>query len=198
MHRPKHKPKRLAAIPKQPGAMVDLRQELIRHKKSELIDFLFELAQADRGMLRQLMARFNLAVPPEELVIQTRQAINDATAFDKRDINRNFDYDSEAYAEVKRNLSRLIASGQLVLAMQLALELMKRGSYQVEVSDEGLMTEDIEDCLGVVIQSLAKSDVPANEVIAWCKTMNASDRTGFIAERPIEALRRQAETGKAR
>jgi hypothetical protein len=198
MHRPKRKPKRLAAIPKQPGAMVDLRQELIRRKKSELIDFLFELAQADRGMLRQLMARFNLAVPPEELVIQTRQAINDATAFDKRDINRNFDYDSEAYAEVKRNLSRLIASGQLVLAMQLALELMKRGSYQVEVSDEGLMTEDIEDCLGIVIQSLAKSDVPANEVIAWCKTMNASDRTGFIAERPIEALRRQAETGKAR
>jgi hypothetical protein len=53
MHRAKRKPKRLAAIPKQPGAMVDLRH---------------------------------------------------AIAFDKRDINRNFDYDSEAYAEVKRNL----------------------------------------------------------------------------------------------
>ena len=82
MHRPKRKPKGLAAIPKQPGAVVDLRQELTRHKKSELIDFLFELAQADRGVLRQLMARFDVAVPPEELVIQTRQAISDATAFD--------------------------------------------------------------------------------------------------------------------
>ena len=144
------------------------------------------------------MARFNVAVPPEELVIQTRRAISDATAFDKRNVNRNFDYDSEAYAAVKRNLGCLIASGQLLLAMQLALELMKSGSYQVEMSDEGLMSEEIEDCLSVVIQSLAKSEVPANEVIAWCKTMSGCDRTGFIAERPIEALRRQAETGEAR
>ena len=100
------------------------------------------------------MARFNVAVPPEELVIQTRQAINDATAFDKRNANRNFDYDSEAYTEVKRNLGCLIASGQLLLAMQLALELMESGGYQVEMSDEGLMPEDIEDCLSVVIQSM--------------------------------------------
>src|SRR5262249_34133357 len=93
---------------------------------------------------------------PEELVAATRQAIADATDFDKRDINRNFDYDYEAYSEVKRNLGRLIGSGQLRLAMPLALELMKRGSYQVERSDEGPMTEDIEDCLNVVLESTNK------------------------------------------
>lgn len=198
MDRPKRKPKRLAAIPKQPGPMIDLGQALTRRKKSELIDSLLELAHADRGVLRQLIARFNVAVPPEELVNQTRQAISDATAFDKRDINRNFDYDDEAYAEVKRNLSRLIASGQLLLAMQLALELMKSGSYQVEMSDEGLMTDDIEDCVSVVIKSLAESDLPANDVIAWCKAMSASDRMGFIADKRIEALRQQVETGEVR
>jgi uncharacterized Zn finger protein len=198
MDSPKRKPKRLAAIPKQPGPMMDLRQALTGHKKSELIDFLLELAHGDRGVLRQLIVRFNVAAPPEELVNQTRQAISDATAFDQCDINRNFDYDYETYAEVKRNLSRLIASGQLLLAMQLALELMKSGSYQVEMSDEGLMTDIIEDCLSVVIKSLAKSDVPANEVVAWCKAMSASDRTGFIAEEPIEALRQQVATGEAR
>jgi hypothetical protein len=90
-----------------------------------------ELAQADRGVLRQLTARFDVATTPDELVAATRQAIADATAFDEREINRNFDYDYEAYAEVKRNLGRLIATGQLRLAMPLALELMKRGSYQV-------------------------------------------------------------------
>ena len=78
-------------------------------------------------------------------VDQAHEQVADATDFDERDINRNFAYDYEAYREVKRNLGRLIDAGQLRLAMQLALELMKRGSYQVEMSDEGLMTRDIED-----------------------------------------------------
>lgn len=177
---------------------MNLRRELTKLKKSDLIDFLSELALVDQGIRRQLMARFNFAVPPEELVVWTRQAIIKATAFDKRNINRNFDYDSDAYAEVERNLSCLIASGQLRVAMQLGLELMKSGSYQVEMSDEGLMTEDIEHCLRVMIQSLAKSDLPASEVIAWCEAMNTSDRTGFIATRLTDTLRRQVDTGEAR
>lgn len=194
MSRPRRTPKRLVPVPKQPGATAELRQALTRRKKSELIDALIELAQGDRGVLRQLNARFDVAASPEELVALTRQAIDDATAFDERDINRNFAYDYEAYAEVKRNLGRLIASGQSRLAMQLALELMKHGSYQVEMSDEGLMTDDIENCLNVVIESLTKGDVPAKEVIAWCTTMRASDRVGFIAEKPLESLRQRVQT----
>jgi hypothetical protein len=50
---------------------------------------------------------------PDELAAATRQAIANAIAFDARDINRNFDHDYEAYGEVKRNLGRLVASGQL-------------------------------------------------------------------------------------
>ena len=135
-----------------------------------------ELAQADRGLLRQLTARFDVAAAPDELVAATRQAIADATDFDERDSNRNFDYDDEAYREVKRNLGRLLASGQLRLAMQLALELMKQGSYQVEMSDEGLMTEGIEDCVRVVLKALQKCDLPAAEGIAWCSAMLDHDR----------------------
>ena len=82
----------------------------------------------------------------------TQRAIADATGFDEREINYNFDYDYEAYHEVKRNLSRLVALGQLRPAMELSVELMKQGSYQVEMSDEGLMTEDIEECLSVVVK----------------------------------------------
>jgi hypothetical protein len=108
--------------------------------------------------------------------------------FDERGRNRNFDYDSEAYGEVKRNLGRLIDAGQWRLALQLALELMKQGSYQVEMSDEGLMTEDIEDCLRVVFQALPKWDLPADEVLAWCSAMRASDRVGFIATRSLQSL----------
>ena len=52
--------------------------------------------------------------------------------------------------------------------MQLALELMKQGSYQVEMSDEGMMTADIEDCLSVVLKAVEKCEMTAAEVIAWC------------------------------
>ena len=82
--------------------------------------------------------------------------VADATDFDERDINRNFDYDYEAYAEVKRNLSRLIDLGELRLALELSLELMKQGSYQVEMSDEGLMAVRkavVGDLAGFVVQA---------------------------------------------
>ena len=50
--------------------------------------------------------------------------------------------------------------------MELSLELMRRGSYQVEMSDEGLMTPTIEECLGVVVEALRKCDLPGSDVIA--------------------------------
>ena len=62
------------------------------------------------------------------------------------------------------------------LAMELSLELMKQGSYQVEMSDEGLMTHDIEECIQVVVAAIKKGDLPAEEIVAWCKAMLKSDR----------------------
>lgn len=148
-----------------------------------------ELAGEDRDIFRRLAARIELEAPPQELAAATRQAIADATAFDERDINRNYSYDYEAYGEVKRNLSRLIDLGELHLAMELSLELMKQGSCQVEMSDEGLMTADIEDCLSVVLKALKKCDLPPDEVVAWCEGMIKSDRVGFIGDRDLGTLR---------
>jgi hypothetical protein len=152
-----------------------------------------ELAAADRGILRRLDARFELEASLEELVGLTRQAIADATDFDEREINYNFDYDYAAYGEVKRNLDRLVDLGQLRLAMELSLELMDQGSYQVEMSDEGLMTDDIEDCLQVIVKALRKSDLPPADLVAWCKAMIKSDRIGCIYDRELQALQHQFE-----
>ena len=170
-----------------------LRKALAKRTKDELLDVLVELAEEDRGIFRRLAARFELEAPPQELAAATRQAIADATDFDERDINRNFSYDYEAYGEVKRNLSRLIDLGELHLAMELSLELMKQGSRQVEMSDEGLMTDDIEECLRVVLQALKKCDLPPDEVVAWCAAMIKSDRVGFICDRDLGALRNHFE-----
>lgn len=152
-----------------------------------------DLAREDRKLLRRLAGRFEPEAPPKELVAATRVAIADATDFDQRDINHNFDYDYQAYREVKRNLSRLVELGQLRAAMELSLELMKKGSYQVEMSDEGLMTEDIEECLTVVIQALKTCDLPASQVTAWSGNMLKADRVGYISERELRALREQSQ-----
>jgi hypothetical protein len=189
----KRKPNKAAPAETRTNPVAALRLALVRRKKAELVDLLLELAQADRGILRQLTAQFDVVAAPEELVAATRHAIADATEFDTREINSNFDYDDEAYREVKRNLDRLIGVGQLRLAMQLSLELMKQGSYQVEMSDEGMMSNDIEDCLSVVLDNLKKCDLPAAEVIAWCSAMLDNDRVGFIATEPLQSLRNQIQ-----
>ena len=183
-----------AASPRRPAdTTAGLRKALNAQSKADLVNVLLELAQDDRGVLRQLTARFDVAAAPKELVAATRRAIADATDFDERDMNTNFDYDYEAYNEVKRNLARLIASGNLREAMTLSLELMKQASRQVEMSDEGMMTDDIRECLNVVIQALKKSDLPANDVIAWCSAMLANDRVGFIAREPLQSLRNHSQ-----
>jgi hypothetical protein len=189
----KHKLKKVSSLRKPADTTAGLRKALNARSKADLVSVLLELAQADRGVLRQLTARFDVAAAPKELVAATRQAIADATDFDEREINSNFDYDYEAYNEVKRNLARLIASGNLREAMTLSLELMKQASRQVEMSDEGMMTDDIEECLSVVLKELKKGDLPANDVIAWCSAMLANDRVGFIAREPLQSLRNHSQ-----
>jgi hypothetical protein len=162
------------------------------------VDVLLEWARADRRVLRQLTAQLGVVAAPDERVAATHQAIVDATDFDERDINRNFEYDYEAYAEVKRNLSRLIEAGQWRQAMDLSLELMKQGSCQVDMSDEGMMTADIEDCLSVVIGDCKRCDLPVAEILRWCTAMLDNDRVGFISRKPLEALQKRLQTDAAR
>ena len=185
-------------VPARPEPTAELARTLARRTKKELVDVLLELARADRGVLRQLTARFGVVAAPDELVAATHQAIVDATDFDERDMNRNFEYDYEAYAEVKRNLSRLIETGQWRQAMDLSLELMKQGSCQVEMSDEGMMTEDIEDCLSVVIGAFKRCDLPFVELLRWCTAMLDNDRVGFISRKPLETLQKRLQTDAAR
>jgi len=163
-----------------------------KHAGENLIDVLAKRAKALAPPI-QMCDRFEVAVPPEELVGATRQAIVGATDFDERDMNRNFDYDYDAYIEVGRNLKRLLGLDQLPAAMRLALQLMEEVSRQVEMSDEGLMTDDIKECLMVVIMALKTCNLPTGEVLAWCSAMLENDRVGFICERELKSLRQHIE-----
>jgi len=192
----KRSPKKAVKPPQAADTGQGLRKALARRTKGELIDVLMEFATDDRAVLRRLAAHFELPTPPKELLGATRQAIANATAFDERDINHNFSYDHEAYGEVQQNLHRLIELGQLQPAMELSLELMAKGSYQVEMSDEGLMTDDIEACFRPLLKALHKCDLPAAEVIVWCAEMLKTDRVGFICDQELRALRQRLEASR--
>ena len=149
------------------------------------------MAREDRTVFRRLAARFPLQAPPKELMVMTRQAIADATAFDERWANYNFDYDHDAYEEVERNLRRLVQLGHLRPAMELSLELMDKASHQVGMSDEGLMTDEIEACLEPVLTALQDSDLPPAAVAKWCTRMVKADRVGFICDQNLQTLLHQ-------
>ena len=56
------------------------------------------------------------------------------------------------------------------------------------MSDKGLMAEEIEECLRVVIEALKQCDLPAGVVSAWCAQMLTKDRVGFICDSALQAL----------
>jgi len=186
---PKRSSKKAPKRAKKPTPADRLAEALAKRAKAELVDALVDLARDDRSIMRRLESQFQVEAPPDDLVAATRQAIVDATDFDEREVNYNFDYDYAAYAAVERNFRRLIDMGHLRAAMDLSLQLMDRGSYQVEMSDEGLMTDDVKNCLQVVIKALQQSDLPAADVDAWCAAMLKKDRVGFICDEELRALR---------
>ena len=118
----------------------------------------------------------------------TRDAISDATMVDMRSLNHNFDYDYAAYETVARNFTQLITLRNWEQVMELSVELMHKGSYQVECSDEGLMTDDIQECLLPVINAVRKSGLKSADIFHWTNLMLATDRVGFICQKELLAL----------
>lgn len=133
-----------------------------KRSKAELIKLIVEIARADSSVRQTVQSRSGLDISSRELIADTSNAIDAATDFDDRDLNSNFDYDFEAYQAVERNFARLISMGKHAEGMEFSVKLMREGSRQVECSDEGMMANEIEACLGVVIEALKKGIIPAD------------------------------------
>ena len=80
----------------------------------------------------------------------------------------------------------MVDENHLEEAKSLALDLMKEGSYQVECSDEGLMTDEIVECLTPVIRAVGKAGGAA--AVEWAKKMISADRGGFICDEELKKL----------
>lgn len=116
-----------------------LRRALARRRKADLIACLVELARNDADLRHRIADHLDFDLPQETVAEDNVEFIQRATWFDPRQINHNFAYDHDAYEQVRRNFVSMVASQRLDEAMDQAELLMKLGSEQVEMSDEGLM-----------------------------------------------------------
>ena len=64
---------------------------------------------------------------------------------------------------------------------------MRAGSHQVECSDEGLMTDEICDCLRPVIEAVEAAG--GSKAAQWAREMSQADRVGVICHEELKELR---------
>jgi len=160
---------------------------LRKQAKADLIAMILAIATEHDAVARELEDRLNVEKPADLLVADLSSAIDRATDFDRRLLNRNFDVDWRAYADVQKGLSLLVKQGRLAEAKSLALKLMKAGSHQVECSDEGLMSDDICECLKPVIDAVKAAG--GAEAAQWARAMQAADSVGFLCDQELAKLR---------
>jgi hypothetical protein len=163
-----------------------IEQALRKRTKSDLIETILMIARDHGVVARELERQLAVEKPVDLLVADVSSAIDRATNFDERMMNHNFDVDWQAYEDVQRGLSQLVGLGHLDDAKSLALKLMKDGSYQVECSDEGMMTDDISDCLKPVIRAVKAAG--GGDAARWANDMQVADRVGFICDKELAEL----------
>lgn len=158
-----------------------LRAALKKMKKADLVELTLRIAQEGKPNEWLLEREVGLDKPVGLLVNDVEVAIDIATKVDEHRLNYNFEYDWRAYEAIQRGLSQLVQKGKIEEAKALALKLMQKGSYQIECSDEGLMREEVENCLRPVISAAAASSGGSG----WAREMLRCDGTGCICQREL-------------
>jgi hypothetical protein len=160
------------------------RATLRKMKKVDLVELTLRFAQQDKTSEWTLEREVGLDKPVSLLVHDIEVAIDIATRVDQRQMNRNPEVDWGTYEAVQYGFSQLIQKGNTEEAKTLALKLMQKGSFQIECSDEGLMQEEIEDCLRPVISAIT----PSSRGGQWALEMLQRDSTGCVCLRELTEL----------
>lgn len=163
-----------------------LEERLTQLTKTELVELTLALARQIDGITQHLEKRLKVERPLDRLVDDIASGIRRATAFDKRLINCDFDFDWDAYEEVEQGLRELVERGELDEAMALALDLMKRGSLQVESSDQGLMADPLCMALIPVIEGVERVGGPIAR--RWAAKMREADRIKSLCDVELASL----------
>ncbi|MES2569111.1 MAG: hypothetical protein V4710_03535, partial [Verrucomicrobiota bacterium] len=118
--------------------------------KKDLVDLVCRLATDNPAIADGLLIEAADGLGKEDLIPAIRAAIKSATYVPGDLINCSFSWDDAAYDRIEKGLEKLMSLGRTEEAMQLAVEVMKSGSAQIELSDVGDMLNDVVRCICVV------------------------------------------------
>jgi uncharacterized Zn finger protein len=147
-----------------------VRERLARLSKAQLVERIIEIARQNRDVWNELEEEFRVEKAlesHEELIELARVAIDEATEV-------GLDWGGD-YGKVGRLLKQLLKVGQADAVLELGRRLYERGERQVEMSDEGLMCRDIDECLSVVFQAVRKSSLSGVEQMVWAWDLAGED-----------------------
>ena len=168
---------------REKNRLIEKRRQLIaaalkRQRKQDLIEVLGKLCDANVHARWIIETHFAIAKPVEVILHDLREAIRLATKVDEQRLNDNFDFDYDAYAEVKRLFETLLALGALREAGDIAVQFMGDASHQIASSDEGMMLDEVKECLQPVLAAMKGMEV--TERAAWAQRMQRADVVGFV------------------
>lgn len=163
-----------------------IESTLRKLRKDDLIELLMGLDTYDPAVRWSIEAEIGLQKPVDLVAHDLRHAIEIATKVDERRANDNFGYSWQAYEEVARGFKLLVRQNELESTKQIAIEFMAKASYQVACSDEGLMAEEIEDCLKPVIEAVANAG--GEQAKQWATAMIAADEVGVICDAELTKI----------
>lgn len=85
------------------------------------------------------------------------------------------------YSHVRQQFATMLATGHADILLELGDELWRRGSEQVEQSDdEGETGEAIAQCLDIVLRALAHSSLPPGKQLLWVIDRLMEDEYGLL------------------
>ena len=187
---PKKKPPKKKP-PKNKAAVAEialLKKALTKLPKAELVERLLKNARLDNELRLEWLKEFNITFQTSTLFDHTAQTIDIATEVDEDHLGHDFDYSYTAYVTVKRNFKALVKDARWNEVCDLALILMKQGSQQAESSAQGLMVDDIEDCLNEILDKIDKSTLSPAQIKKWAAKMLKHDRIACISRAELEEL----------
>jgi hypothetical protein len=152
-----------------------LSTALERHSKAQLISLLQDTAFRWEDVCRQLLMETEDDQPLSGLVGDIRSALRKATHVPEEQVNRNLSVDYNAYEQVRRGLKKLIATDHLREAMALAIDVIQLGSNQVELSDEGLMADEVVETVKLVVKEVDAAQIGPEEKAKWWVALAAAD-----------------------
>jgi uncharacterized Zn finger protein len=150
--------------------------------KDELVKLVMEFAQKNPDVHEELSTRIKFKVGDyDKLAKGIRMEIDSVSSEESYSNRWSDDSDTPDYSKIENKLRRLLDAGEADEVVSLGEYLMEKGTEQIGMSnDEGELGCEINRCMEVVFDALAKTSMPVCERLLWEIDRELSDEYSIL------------------